>query len=310
MKFLTDVWRIMRSKFRRRSGGEDALEEGLEDSSSEVLSEKTETLEKLAPAIPKKKITWKKKPVVAIAAGVLSLASGVVLWGWVFSRPSTPVGVDDTLGGKSEVGRGRPPALSNVDRSLFQAVRDDDVDAARRCLREGADIYAIDNAGSTPIKVAIALNRVDVARELTREGGDAPFRQGRNSPLVYAIVQNKPGIIRELLQSVTNAEEIVNAIDKNGLTPLMYAVDRNYVAAAQELLKAGADVDKPNTEGYTPLMTAVTVGKADMVAVLLQAGADTNVVSPEGETAMSMARRKNKQVIISLLLEAQQPQPL
>jgi ankyrin repeat protein len=197
-----------------------------------------------------------------------------------------------------------------LDRNLFQAVRDDDLEAVRRCLREGANVDATDNAGSTPIRSAIALNRVDIVGELVTNGGGASFQQGRSSPLVYAIVQNKPEVIRALLKSLPNAEKIVNEIDRNGLTPLMYAVERNYVAVVAELLRAGADVDKPNKEGYTPLMTAVTVGRADMVAVLLNAGADTDAVSPGGETALSMARRKNRQVIISLLSEAQQPQPL
>jgi ankyrin repeat protein len=264
------------------------------------LPEQPETLEKPAPAIPKKK-KWNKKPAITIAAGVLLLASGVVLCCWVFSRSSTAE--------RSESKREGIPTLSNLDKNLFQAVRDGDMDLVYRYLREGANINAVNNVGNTPIKVAIALNRVDIARELCDEGGASSFTsftQGRSSPLIYAIVQNKPEIIRELLKSITDAKKIVNEIDRNGLTPLMYAVDRNYVAVARELLRAGADVDKPNKEGYTPLMTAVTVGKADMVAVLLDAGADTKAISPEGETALSIARRRNKQVIISLLSEAQQ----
>ncbi|MDR2137664.1 MAG: ankyrin repeat domain-containing protein [Synergistaceae bacterium] len=237
---------------------------------------------------------------IAIFAGVWILAAGIILWAWTFSHALAP--------GQPENQQKKPPVLSNLDGNLFQAVRNDDLDAVRRCLREGADINAVDSTGGTPLKVAIALNKVSIVREMADAGNDASFKDGRNLPLVYAIVQNKPEITRELLRSIANTQDVVNAIDKNGFTPLMYAVERNHVAVAQELLKAGANVDKPNKEGYTPLMAAVTVGRADMVALLLKAGADTSAVSPEGETAMSLARRRNRQVIISLLSGTQRPQ--
>jgi ankyrin repeat protein len=283
MKFLTDFLR--RLKLGRPGDAEESLEAAEESENS-----------KDPENLPEKPTRGKR---VKIIGGVCSVGAAVLSFAlWGASRPAATVQTR-VLGE-----RGSPP-LSAVEKDLFQAIRNDDDDAVRRCLGSGADVNAVDISGATPIRAAIALNRTGAVRALLDAGYDESG--GGGSSLIYAIVQNRPNIIRELLKSAAQkgtAGEVVNQIDKNGRTPLMYAIDRNHAAVAQELLNAGADANKIGKEGYTPLMMAVTIGKADMVAVLLKGGADMNAISPEGETAMSIARRRNKQVVVSLLLEA------
>ncbi|MDR1376724.1 MAG: ankyrin repeat domain-containing protein [Synergistaceae bacterium] len=284
MKFLTDF--LQRLKLVRHGDAEGSPE----------TAEKPENSQK-PEELPEKPKRWKKFKIaggICVAAGVVAL--GAILWGVL--RPAV------TVQTRAPEERG-PAPLSAVEKDLFQAIRNDNAGDIRRCLNSGADVNAEDISGITPIRAAIALNRIDAVRALLNAGYDES--SGDGSSLIYAIVQNRSKITRELLESAAEkgtAGRIINRIDKNGRTPLMYAIARNHAAIAQELLDAGADANKIDKEGYTPLMRAVTVGKADMVAVLLSAGADINAVSPEGETAMSIARRRNKQVVVSLLLEA------
>jgi ankyrin repeat protein len=232
----------------------------------------------------------KRKKLLAAATtlGVLSILLGVALW--MFLSP-TPKVSDRWLGAE---------LLSELDTGLLQAVRDNDVAAVFLLLDAGANVNARDPTGVTPIKAAIALNRLNIVRQfLAARGGTPPF-QDDNSLLVYAIVQNRTEIAQELLK----LKGPIDLADKNGCTPLMYAIDRNRAAIARSLLKAGADVNRLNRYGQTPLIQAVNVGKPDMIALLLEAGADPNIASPEGETAMSIAQRRNRDVVVSILASA------
>jgi ankyrin repeat protein len=275
MKFLTDLLQRLKQSRRRLNDVKEA------------------------EALPAKLGRWKKFKVagsVGVAMGVVTV--GLVLWGFSSSKPAVSVQAQSAEARK-------PLPLSAVEKELFQAIRNDDADAVRRCLSLGANVNATDALGITPIKTAIALNRTDAVRAFLDAGYDDS--QEGSPALVYAVVQNRLEIVRELLKSMVKkgtAGKVVNKIDKNGYTPLMYAIDRSHVAVAQQLLSAGADVNAPDKEGHTPLMMAVAVSKADMVEMLLKAGADTNAVSSGRETAMSIARRRNKQVVVSLLLEA------
>ena len=193
--------------------------------------------------------------------------------------------------------------LTDADKALFQSVRHGNVNEVRRRLLEGGNAHAIGDFGTTPFRAAIALDRVDVFRELIEaERGDDVGKW--NSLLVYAVVQNRPRIVKELTALLPN----IDSIDRNGYTPLLYAIDRNHVNVARELLDAGADVNAQGRAGVSPLIAAVRRGKPDMVAELLKAGADWRVMSPSGDTAMSIAReRRGRELIVGLLIEAENP---
>jgi hypothetical protein len=199
-------------------------------------------------------------------------------------------------------GEERRPALTALDRALVKAVIDNDPAEVRRCLSGGAKAGVVDELGRSPIKAAIALNRVSFIKEFI-DGGYSDNAGKENSVLVYAVVQNRPQAVKELMRLPFD----VNVLDINGYTPLMYAINRDYLEVVRELLKAGANVNTPDRSGVSPLIAAVTVGKPDLVAELLKDGASANSVSPSGQTAMDIARKRSKQVMIALLSEAGAP---
>ena len=234
------------------------------------------------------------KTAAAVTAVVLLAVCGIAVWKIFFS--GGVYGFSDEY------------ALSRVDVALFQAVRDGNTEEVLRCLSEGGNPDAVDKLRRTPFRTAIALNRVDAVREFIKAAhGDLsnnPDGAGKwDSLLVYAIVQNRPQIVKELAKLSPD----VNALDKNGHTPLLYAINRNHVESAMELMAAGADVNARSRDGVSPLIAAVTSGKHDMVRELLKRGADFTVPSPSGETALSIARRRRQDVIVALLTEAETP---
>jgi uncharacterized protein len=91
--------------------------------------------------------------------------------------------------------------------------------------------------------------------------------------------------------------------DPDGTTALHWAVRHDDIAAADALIKSGADVKAANRYGITPMNLAATNGSAAMIRKLLDAGADPNASTPSGETALMTAARTGKIDAVTLLLD-------
>lgn len=61
---------------------------------------------------------------------------------------------------------------SNLNRQLFQAVRDDDIIRVDQLLQSGADIEAIEDEGSTPLHLAAIMGQTRMARHLIARGAN------------------------------------------------------------------------------------------------------------------------------------------
>ena len=70
------------------------------------------------------------------------------------------------------------------------------------------------------------------------------------------------------------------------------------------LLKAGADVESPNSEGQTALMVVARTGKVEAAKVLLKHGANVNASEQwGGQTALMWAAAQSQPEMVKLLVE-------
>ncbi len=93
--------------------------------------------------------------------------------------------------------------------------------------------------------------------------------------------------------------------DKDGLSPLMRAVELNFVEGIEAILARNANVDYPNRSGETPLIKAVHLGRPNLVQILLDGGADpdrNDVI--QGLSAREYAARDPRKSRILSIIEA------
>ncbi len=110
---------------------------------------------------------------------------------------------------------------------------------------------------------------------------------------------------RDAVRAALVRKADVNATQIDGSTALHWAVERDDLAMAEQLIRAGARVTARTREGVTPLQLAATNGSAAMIDRLLKAGADPNTaLTPAGDTALMMAARTGTTDAIRVLLEA------
>lgn len=191
--------------------------------------------------------------------------------------------------------------------TLFPAIRAGDRAAVGALLKGGADIYARNESGETPLMEA-ALNADAALLDLLLKAG-AEVNATNNAGATALMRAATFGEKARLLVSHRAAVEIRSAL---GNTALMLAA-RQYgnVQTVRLLLDHGADANATNRFGATALMAAVAADDADMVRLLLDHGADVNS-KPQmdqdgflfggGRTPLMWAAFRNNESIIKLLI--------
>jgi len=110
---------------------------------------------------------------------------------------------------------------------------------------------------------------------------------------------------REAVRAAIGRKADVNATQVDGTTALHWAAERDDLAMADLLIKAGARAGARAREGVTPLQLAAINGSASMIDRLLKAGADANEpLTTAGDTALMMAARTGASDALRVLVEA------
>jgi len=103
-------------------------------------------------------------------------------------------------------------------------------------------------------------------------------------------------------QRTAQRASVTNSVEADGTTALHRAAQRNDLEAANQLIRAGANVKAANRYGVTPLSLACINGNAAMIELLLKAGADANTTLPEGETALMTAANTGNVAALKVLI--------
>jgi len=192
--------------------------------------------------------------------------------------------------------------------ALVWAVSRNDGEMVDQLLRAGADVKAANEFGATALYAAAASPDATLAKKLLAAGADANAALlSGETPLTEAAGRGNLETVRALLAAKANP----NAKDtKGGQTALMWAVQQGHTALAEELLRAGADVNAGSKSGFTALMFAAQRGEigsdGDVATTraLLSAGADVNAVQPGSKmTPLIIASGMVHPKVVDLLLD-------
>ncbi len=197
---------------------------------------------------------------------------------------------------------------------IFEAIRNGDservttllaADPANARARDDAGVSAIMQAvyhrrqavvnllrqqsGDLDIFEASALGDADRLRSLLRDSPDlvCTYSADGFTPLHLASFFSQPAAAEELLKNGADP----NAIATNGskLAVINSAAASNNAGLVKMLLREGADPDAQQTSGFTALHAAAQHNNAEMIQALLNSGADASLRADDGKTAGDMA---------------------
>ena len=190
-------------------------------------------------------------------------------------------------------------ALSRDSAGIFQAL-----------VEKGADVNATrEGYGETTLMIAVALQRMEAVTLLLSRGADIRAKDTDDKSVLHWLLCNTFSKLEntKLLELLLNNDADYNSQArslvgfKDGSTPLMCAVRRDFQKSVNMLLARRPDVNRKDQDGHTALYYAVSENNVAMVDVLLSHGA-----APALEAELERQARSNTE-IGRMLLTAMQP---
>lgn len=183
------------------------------------------------------------------------------------------------------------------------------LETASELLAAGAKVdlcpAAGDNAGATPLYVAVTRGGVELCNLLLNSGASEKVSSVDGGTIMHASAQgNSPQLIERFYQMGIS----LDAKRKDGATSLYIASILGHSDVMKVLAKLGAKIDLPNNEGITPLMRAASGGYRDCVDVLVDAGAQMDIKLDGAGTAAEIAKAAGHDEISKKLSAIQKSQ--
>jgi len=188
---------------------------------------------------------------------------------------------------------------------FFTAIKRDDANTVIGLLNRGFDANTLDPAGEHGLLLAIREPSLEVVAVLINWPKSKVETRNRQdeSPLMLAAINGLTEICQQLIRKGAD-------VNKPGWTPLHYAATHGHLEVMNLLLENYAYIDAASPNGSTPLMMAASYGTPMAVKLLLEAGADPMLKNDLGLSAIDFAQRANRTEsaeIISAFVRGRQP---
>lgn len=198
---------------------------------------------------------------------------------------------------------------------LHIAVEQKNYDITGQLLHNDADrntkninnVSALDMAkksGDVDLYKLFSITQEDLEKDKIQEELMQAINEKMGLPAVNAIHENvAKGFINRPIKQDKGSSSIEGKFVGENPTPLIASLYFKYNDIAKALIKAGADINKPNDYPYySPLMVAAETNNMEMVKELISKKADVNYASKmDGITALNVT---NKSDIADALLKA------
>ncbi len=174
---------------------------------------------------------------------------------------------------------------------MLMANREEEAEGYEALMARDFDVNAKDNAGNTPLLLALAFKEPAVIETLLDAGADPLTANEKGiTPLLAALLRGED--FAPVIDRLIAANADLTDKDAKGGTALTYAVKGGQpIELLQKIVAAGVDLDAKDGEETTALMYAALLGKdTSAMEFLLEAGADKSVTDVFDDTAMLMAQ--------------------
>ncbi len=179
---------------------------------------------------------------------------------------------------------------------LIEAAKASDLKKVEEFLSQGANIESRDYTISSLHKAPPRNNETGKATHNKKEAKKMPLEL---TSLHIACEQGDMPMAKLLVEKGAN----INSEDKDGMTPLYYAILRKSEEMCDFLLSHGADLEHTECQLRTPLYWTSSLGELDMLEYLIKKGANVNAPSKLGRSALSKACWNGQVNILERLLK-------
>jgi len=198
---------------------------------------------------------------------------------------------------------------SNGNTLLYYAIMKGDIDTMEYLIDIGADINCkYSSGGKSALDLAISKGSKFLNILLNNKNNillNVPNTQGE-TPLIsiikssYYTIDDKKQIIKKMIQKGSN----INFIDKDGNTPLIYALQIKSLPIIKLLIEHGAFINYTIEDScVSTLMKAIGIGEIEIVKYLVECNANINYTNDFGNTPLAYAISVRNEEIVKYLIE-------
>lgn len=146
--------------------------------------------------------------------------------------------------------------------------------------------------------VSVSNDRAETVRQMLARGADPNEISPAGQPALMQAIRDGAWAVYEVL--LEDRATVLNAINVNRETALMYLAVLGETGRAEDLIRRGAMV---NRKGWTPLHYAASKAHLETAGMLLRHGAQVNARAADGTTPLMMAAYGGSEPMVRLLLE-------
>ncbi|VDM45600.1 unnamed protein product [Toxocara canis] len=208
----------------------------------------------------------------------------------------------------------KPPLSLRYTKSAFQGAQplhyatiSEDIPQERNeailhiLLKNGASVNGKDIDERTPILWAASNGNTEAMMSLIQAGGDRyAIDRDQLNALHCAASHGHEHMLELLIESCDKS--IIDATDRNGDTPLFYAVTLGHFECARLLLLSGANANHQDLRLRTPSHCAAAKGQLRMLKVLKHFGASFEIQNRRGDIPLHEAIQAGSKDIVEWLL--------
>ncbi|MFP3033744.1 MAG: ankyrin repeat domain-containing protein [Wolbachia sp.] len=182
--------------------------------------------------------------------------------------------------------------------SLYWAVDKNNLDAVKYLIGKGADIYAKDKKGRTPLDIADQNNKSEIIKFLVKKLAE----QNERLPLHWTVENCSLKAVKLFIDN-----DSINAKDRDGKTPLHLAAKTGRSEIAKLLMDNRADINATDTSSWAPLHKTAgknnaTEGQLNVAKLLISKHANINAKNDKGYTPLHLAAKKGNLNIAEFLV--------
>jgi ankyrin repeat protein len=189
---------------------------------------------------------------------------------------------------------------------MLKAAELGDISGLTRLIAADGPLDATDDAGRTPLLLAVEKNHLKVAELLIEAGANINVQaDNQDTPWLQAGALGRTEMLRLMIPKEPDFS-IRNRYGGNALIP---ACERAHVDTVKLLLTTAIDVNHINDLGWTCLLEIVILGDGgprhiEVAKLVLAAGADPNIGDKDGISPLTHAKRNGQGTIADLIKAA------